>query len=128
MYFTYTTLMGGYTMAAENKMLSGNTTMLILKLLEAKDMYGYQIIEELAQKSEELFRLKTGTLYPILHSLEKDGVVSSYDENAGNSRVRKYYHLTEKGKGLLGKKQAEWNRYNEAVNRVLDGGEGYAYA
>ena len=112
-------------MANEN-ILSGSTTMLVLKLLEAKDMYGYQIIEELAQKSDERFRLKTGTLYPILHSLENDGVVSSYDENAGNARVRKYYHITNKGKGLLEKKQSEWNDYTYAVNRVMAGGISYA--
>lgn len=113
-------------MTAEKSLLSGNTTMLILKLLEAKDMYGYQIIEELAQKSDDTFRLKTGTLYPILHGLENDELVTSYDENADNARVRKYYHLTSKGEKLLKKKQLEWNDYSKAVNRILEGGMGYA--
>jgi len=115
-------------MAADKGLLSGNTTMLILKLLEEKDMYGYQIIEELAQKSENVFCLKTGTLYPILHGLEKDGTVTSYDESADNSRVRKYYRLTSKGRGLLAKKQEEWTSYTKAVSRVMDGGAGYAFA
>jgi PadR family transcriptional regulator PadR len=106
----------------------GNTTMLVLKLLEPKDMYGYQIIEELAEKSDELFRLKTGTLYPLLHGLEKDGIVSSYDENADSQRVRKYYSLTKKGKALLEKKQNEWNAYSKAVSRVMEGDMGYAFA
>ena len=101
--------------------LSGNTTMLILKLLEAKNMYGYQIIEELSDKSEDVFRLKTGTLYPLLHGLENDGMITSYDENADNQRVRKYYQLTSKGKGLLVQKQSEWEEYTRAVSRVLDG-------
>ena len=113
-------------MPMEKKPLSGNTTMLILKLLEAKDMYGYQIIEELAQKSGELFRLKTGTLYPILHGLESDGIVFSYDESAGNAQVRRYYRLTSKGKGLLKKKQAEWAAYANTVNHIMEGGAGYA--
>ncbi len=112
-------------MAAEKNPLSGNTTMLILKLLEEKDMYGYQIIEELANKSDDTFRLKTGTLYPLLHGLENEGMVSSYDENADNARIRKYYHLTGKGKGLLSEKQAEWSAYAKAINRIMEGGVSY---
>ena len=115
-------------MASEKNMFSGNTTMLILKLLETKDMYGYQIIEELSKMSEDMFRLKTGTLYPILHGLENDGVVTSYDEYADTQRVRKYYHLTRQGKGLLEKKQAEWAAYTKAVSRVMDGGVSHAFA
>jgi Predicted transcriptional regulators len=115
-------------MKNDKNLLSGNTTMLILKLLEEKDMYGYQIIEELAQRSDDTFRLKTGTLYPILHGLENDDMVNSYDENADNARVRKYYHITEKGKGLLSKKQSEWKEYTNAVTRVMQGGVNYAIA
>ena len=115
-------------MGTEKQLPSGNTTMLILKLLEGKDMYGYQIIEELAEKSEKLFQLKTGTLYPILHGLENDGVVTSYEEMADGSRVRKYYKLTKKGKGLLEKKRSEWTKYKTAVGRIMNGGESYAFA
>lgn len=113
-------------MAKDKSSLAGNTTMLILKLLEEKDMYGYQIIEELSQRSENVFCLKTGTLYPILHGLENDGMVTSYDENADNQRVRKYYQLTNHGRRLLAQKKLEWNSYIKAVSRVLDGGIGYA--
>jgi len=115
-------------MPSEKSTLSGNTTMLVLRLLEAKDMYGYQIIEELSQKSEDIFRLKTGTLYPILHSLENDGMVVSYDSSAGNLRIRKYYKLTAKGKGLLAKKQEEWAAYSKAVSNIMDGGAANVFA
>lgn len=115
-------------MSADKNALLGNTTMLILKLLEEKDMYGYQIIEELSQKSEELFRLKTGTLYPILHGLENDGVVMSYDEKADNQRIRKYYHLTSRGKDLLAKKQVEWKVTAAVVSRIMNGGAAYDLA
>jgi len=115
-------------MATEKNMLSGNTTMLVLRLLESQDMYGYQIIEELAKKSQDVFRLKTGTLYPILHGLENDGMVTSYDTNAGNLRIRKYYRLTNKGKGLLEKKQSEWTAYSKAVSSIMDGGAAHAFA
>jgi len=109
-------------------MSAGNTTMLVLKLLEAKDMYGYQIIEELSQKSEAVFQLKTGTLYPILHGLEKDSAVTSYDQNA-DGRVRRYYQLTRKGKGLLVQKETEWTAYTTAVDRIMgNGGAAHAFA
>ena len=112
----------------DKNLLSGNTTMLVLRLLEAKDMYGYQIIEELSQKSQDIFKLKTGTLYPILHGLENDGMVTSYDDNTGGQRIRKYYRLTAKGRGLLAKRQAEWAAYSKAVANVMDGGAAHAYA
>ena len=113
-------------MAVDKGLLTGSTTMLILKLLEDKDMYGYQMIEELSKKSNKTFNLKTGTLYPILHGLENEGMVSSYDDSADSARIRKYYHLTSKGKGLLIDKQAEWTAYAKAVNQVLSGGVHYA--
>jgi len=108
-------------MPSEKNNLSGNTTMLVLRLLEAKDMYGYQIIEELAQKSENIFQLKTGTLYPILHGLENDGMVTSYDSSTGSQRTRKYYSLAPQGKKLLTKKQDEWAAYSSAVSNIMGG-------
>lgn len=113
-------------MAVDKGLLSGSTTMLVLKLLEEGDMYGYQMIEELRRRSDETFQLKAGTLYPILHSLENEGMVEAYDSAAEGARVRKYYHLTQAGKRLLGQKRREWNSYAAAVNQVLQGGESCA--
>jgi PadR family transcriptional regulator PadR len=113
-------------MAIDKALLTGSTTMLILKLLAEKDMYGYQMIEELGKKSNNAFNLKAGTLYPILHDLEKADMVNSYDDYAEGARVRKYYHLTQKGRGLLTEKEAEWTVYTKAVNKVLRGGAIYA--
>ena len=113
-------------MAIDKSLLTGSTTMLILKLLDDKDMYGYQMIEELAKKSDNTFALKAGTLYPLLHSLEEQGMVNSYDENADSARVRKYYSITKSGEGLLADKKAEWNTYASAVNQVLQGGANFA--
>lgn len=109
-------------MASEKTFLSGNTTMLILKLLEAEDMYGYQLTQELAKRSDDIFRLKTGTLYPILHGLENEGMVSSFEKSPDNARVRRYYHLTKKGKKLLLEKESEWNTYTKAVSQIMEGG------
>ena len=62
-------------MAVDKSLVSGSTMMLILKLLEEKDMYGYEMIETLREKSENVFELKAGTLYPLLHGLEEKELV-----------------------------------------------------
>jgi len=112
-------------MATDKGLLAGNTSMLILKLLEKKDMYGYQMIEELSKKSDQTFKLKAGTLYPILHDLENKGALNAYDARADSGRVRKYYQITRSGQKLLASKQADWQAYAKAVDSVL-GGVGYA--
>jgi PadR family transcriptional regulator PadR len=113
-------------MAIDKALLSGSTAMLILKLLEEKDMYGYQMIDTLSRKSDNTFNLKAGTLYPILHGLEAGGLVTSYDDSAGGERIRKYYHLSPAGKKLLADKQSEWTVFSGAVNKVLSGGVSHA--
>ena len=107
-------------------LITGSTSVLILKLLEERDMYGYQMIDTLAQRSDNTFELQAGTLYPILHGFEKDGCVESYDDSAGSGRVRKYYRITAKGRKALAEKTTEWEKYSSAVNKVLKGGAGYA--
>ena len=60
---------------ADKNLLSGSTTLLVLSLLSSGDKYGYEMIAELEARSDHTFTLKEGTLYPILHTLEKDGAV-----------------------------------------------------
>ena len=105
-------------MAIEKSLVSGSMTMLILKLLSEKDMYGYAMIDTLRQKSQNVFEMKAGTLYPLLHSLEDKGLLTVYEQEAGG-KTRKYYSLTKDGKGLLEKKTAEWKEYATAVEHVL---------
>lgn len=109
-------------MAIDKELLKGSTNLLVLKLLNNEDMYGYQIIKELKQKSEDVFELKEGTLYPILHSLESNGIIESYWEETESARKRKYYKITPKGKGFLKEKENEWNTYANAIKKVLGGG------
>jgi PadR family transcriptional regulator PadR len=112
-------------MSINKSLLAGSTTTLILKLLEEKDMYGYQMIEALAEKSDDTFELKAGTLYPILHNLENNQFVESYEQEADNGRIRKYYHLTSKGKKQLQEKHQEWLSYSSVINKILNGGLSY---
>ena len=114
-------------MSVDKSLLAGSTTTLILKLLEERDMYGYEMIETLAQRSDHTFDFKAGTLYPILHTLEKQGLVSSYEQRTPQERIRKYYHLTEAGRERLLEKQREWTRFVDAVEKILKGGGVHAF-
>ena len=91
-------------------------------LLDGQDMYGYQMIEELARRSDHAFALKTGTLYPLLHSLEEKELIISYEKDEYAARPRRYYHLARKGRALLCEKEEEWTEFTAAVDRVLKGG------
>lgn len=97
------------------------TSMLVLKLLHHQSMYGYQIIRELEQQSQNVFQLQEGTLYPILHTLEQQGAVTSYQQTADNGRLRKYYAITTHGQKLLDDKLKEWEVYQTAINQVIGG-------
>ena len=109
-------------MAAGKNLVPGSAQMLLLRLLAERDMYGYQMIEELARRSERAFALKTGTLYPLLHSLEDKALIRSYEKDEGAARPRRYYHLERKGQHLLREKEDEWSAFTAAVDRVLKGG------
>ena len=106
-------------MKVEKSLLSGSTPLLILSLLKNEDMYGYQMVSELAKRSDDTFQLKEGTLYPLLHTLEKQGWVRSYAKQTPSGRERKYYRLTEDGHAQLEYKEKEWQLFSTKVNAVL---------
>lgn len=107
-------------MKIDKELLKGSTVMLVLKLLETENMYGYQMIKKLSEKSENVFELKEGTLYPILHLLEGKGLITSYwDETT--AKKRRYYKITEKGKKSLKDKKEEWQIFSNSIDKVLGG-------
>lgn len=107
-------------MAVSRSLISGNTAMLILQLLSEKDMYGYEMIETLSERSKNVFELKVGTLYPLLHSLVQADYLSSYEEEV-NGKLRKYYQITPNGKIYLKKMVDEWKVYANAVAGMIGG-------
>lgn len=112
-------------MKVNKELLKGSTTMMILNLLLESNMYGYEMIKTLSQRSENVFELKEGTLYPILHSLEENNFITSYwDESTG--KKRKYYSITKEGKKHLQVKKEEWKIFSNGINAVL-GGVSFAY-
>ena len=109
-------------MRFDKGLVAGSSTLLVLSLLESGDMYGYQMIEELSRRSNDVFQMKEGTLYPILHALEKEKYLSAYQQEAPTGRQRKYYRLTRRGKKLLDEKRAEWDAFHRGVDSILSGG------
>ena len=94
-------------MELDRSLVSGSMAMLVLKLLEDGDKYGYQMIEELRRRSEDTFHLKAGTLYPLLHGLEEKGLVTAYEGEAAAGKPRRYYRLTKRGHGALREKETD---------------------
>ncbi len=105
----------------ERQMKKGLLDMLVLRLLRSEAKYGYQIIQELKEKSEETFLLKDGTLYPILYRLEDDKlVVSKWSEAAGKQVSRKYYEITEAGEKELAEMEAVWKRISAGAAKIME--------
>ncbi|WP_295749986.1 PadR family transcriptional regulator [uncultured Oscillibacter sp.] len=106
-------------MKIDKSLMSGSTTLLVLSLLSGGEMYGYQMITELARRSNRVFELKEGTLYPILHGLEAEGLVT-VREKAEGGRTRKYYRITQKGRKALDARKEEWVTFREQVDAVVN--------
>lgn len=104
----------------ERQMKKGVLDMIVLKLLSSEAKYGYQIIQEMKEKSGEIFLLKDGTLYPILYRLEDDGlVVSKWSEAEGRQVARKYYEITAAGRQALEDIAAVWERISAGISRIM---------
>lgn len=106
-------------MDIKKELTKGSSAMLVLAVLEKEDLYGYLIIKRIAEKSENVFNFKEGTLYPILHTFEQNGYVKSkWEEHDG--RKRKYYRITKKGLTVLKETKKEWQVYSAAISKVTE--------
>ena len=108
-------------MALYDQIRKGSTSTLILSLLSDEPMYGYQITQELQQRSEGYFEMKEGLLYPALHRMEQDGLLKSEWRSVAGSRRRKYYFITEEGRKVLVNSVAEWTTFTEKLMQVIRG-------
>ena len=109
-------------MEFDKTLLAGSTGMLLLKLLEQEDMYGYQMLETQRSRAEHAVDRKAGTLYPLLHALEQKGYITARDEPSAAGRPRRYYHLTDAGRKRLQEKETKRNTYTRAVGKEKKGG------
>ena len=96
----------------------GTVELVVLSVLSEKDMYGYEIVKAVNEKSGGRFILPLGTLYPIFYRFSENGYISDYDEVV-DKRLRKYYHLEEKGREYYSEILGEYKRISEGVEMIL---------
>lgn len=92
---------------------------LILAILSQGRKHGYQMALEIEQKSQGQFKFNHGTLYPILHKMEKERKIRGVWKQEGPKRQRKYYTLTATGKKALEFQKSEWKRFHSHLFRIL---------
>lgn len=103
----------------EKGLLKGSIKTIILKLLKDNGkMYGYEITQKVKELSSNEIVLTEGALYPMLHKMEADGLLSIEKVNIGK-RVRKYYFLTSKGSQTTKIKLKEFENFVQTMNLVL---------
>jgi DNA-binding PadR family transcriptional regulator len=108
-------------LGAEKDFLGASTSLLVLACLRKEPSYGYEILKVLNRDGEGLFQWQEGTLYPILHRLQKEGLVRAQWQDAdaaAGGRKRKYYYITAKGRGALTQQAARWNVLNSMVKKL----------
>jgi PadR family transcriptional regulator len=100
--------------------LKNHLELLVLTALKAGPGHGYSIIRAIRDRSDGEFELLEGSLYPALHRLERDRLVtSSWSQVAG--RKRRVYKLSRKGRAALDQQERDWRRFERAMNLVLAG-------
>jgi PadR family transcriptional regulator PadR len=98
-------------------MAKGHLDLLLLGVLRHGPQHGYAVITSLRETSGGEFDLPEGTVYPALHKLEKQGLVSS-DWSTADGRKRRVYELTAAGRTALAEKRSEWRRFANGLNAV----------
>lgn len=101
------------------ELVKGSTSLILLQLLNERDMYGYELVKELEQRSDNGMSVKEGTLYPALHKLEKQEYIECYWLPQSKGPARKYYRITEPGKEMLAEKTQEWQDFVQVMNKVI---------
>jgi len=95
----------------------GIIEMCVLSVIDKKDMYGFEVIETLAERID----VNENTIYPILRRLTTSGLFTTYTEATGIAAPRKYYQITSNGKSKLKEYHNEWSTFLEGVHQILGG-------
>jgi PadR family transcriptional regulator, regulatory protein PadR len=98
--------------------LKGNLDLLLLSVLSAGPAHGYAVISALRDRSDGMFDLPEGTIYPALHRLENSGLLASSWAQA-EGRQRRVYALTDKGAAALAAELGEWRRFASGIHAVV---------
>jgi len=99
-------------------LVAASSRMMILSILAGGENYGYQILQTVKQLSDGEWIWSDGMLYPVLHKLEKEKLITSRWEGQENGRKRKYYQLTDKGMKSLQKTVKEWKFVDATLHKA----------
>jgi len=105
-------------MGANPSFMAGVPELLVLRLLQDREMYGYEIVAAIAAATGQVVAPKEGVIYPLLHDLQKDGLLRAETRPAGG-RTRVYYTLTSRGVRRLFDLTDHWTQLHNAVARTL---------
>lgn len=100
----------------------GTIELVVLAVLQKKDMYGYEIVKAIAEKSEGNYVTPIGTLYPVLYRLVENGYISDRDEIV-NKRLRKYYRLEAAGRQYYAELLSEYQKNVAGIDLIIKDGE-----
>ncbi len=100
----------------KSQVKKGTLGFILLRLLRKKDMYGYELIEQISIKVS--IDIAEGTLYPLLNRLKDDDLISSKWVEQGSGIPRKYYSLTEQGSSTLLAMEKNWNELSLAISKL----------
>src|ERR1700761_7948694 len=102
--------------------MSGVPELLLLSLLQNTEMYGYELVQAVQDRTGSAITLGEGVIYPVLHALERGGALASRRKTV-NGRSRVYYKATELGAERFASVKADWGRITNAISTVLRGAE-----
>lgn len=108
-------------MDSERELLKGNTPTLVLAVLGDGPLHGYGIAREIERRSDNALKFKEGTLYPALHTLEREGLIAGEWRRDEGERERKVYSITPAGHAALEQRTRTWNTFATAIERVIGG-------
>lgn len=100
-------------------LLKGTLDLLILKTLDLEAMHGWGISERIQLFSDAVLQVPTGSLYPALQRLQRQGLIAAEWQRTENNRRARYYKLTSDGRRRLRVERESWDRMSLAINRVL---------
>lgn len=103
------------------EILKGSIDILLLSLIAKGNTYGYEIVKNLKVKSNDIYSMSEGTLYPALKRLEGKNLIQSYWGETSEGGRRKYYRITDNGKEELAKKLSEWNKVSDLIRVCVEG-------
>lgn len=107
---------------ASKALVAASSRPLILSILAHGESYGYEIIKNVEQLSGGELEWTDAMLYPVLHRLEKEGLIQSQWKVMDNGRKRKYYALTAQGKEALAAEKSQWLNVHSALLQLWSGG------